>query len=277
MQVLGSGGPVADDARASSGYLVWLNGQSKLLVDAGGGIFLRFGEVGAQIEDLDLIAITHLHTDHVADLPALLKSGFFTNRTRPLLISGPSGSRLFPGINEFLQGQFDPEHGVFRYLSGYLDGSGGLFKLGIKEIPEDDRALQTVINSDGLLVQARGVHHGIVPALAYRVKVAGKLIAFSGDLSGDNLDFAKQIKRADLLFVDHAIPEDTTDRVARALHISPSDIGRLAHKAQARNLILSHRMARSLGQEKETLEAIRDHFAGRTVFAEDLECIKLID
>jgi ribonuclease BN (tRNA processing enzyme) len=41
-----------------------------------------FGEAGASLADLDAVLITHLHTDHVADLVALLKSGYFTDRDR---------------------------------------------------------------------------------------------------------------------------------------------------------------------------------------------------
>jgi glyoxylase-like metal-dependent hydrolase (beta-lactamase superfamily II) len=74
VQVLGSGGPDSNDARASSGYLLWLDGEARLLVDAGGGVFLRFGEAKARFESLD---VTHLHVDHVSDLAALLMSGFF--------------------------------------------------------------------------------------------------------------------------------------------------------------------------------------------------------
>ena len=44
VQVLGSGGPELQDKRASSSYLVWENGQARVLVDAGGGSALRFGE-----------------------------------------------------------------------------------------------------------------------------------------------------------------------------------------------------------------------------------------
>lgn len=66
VQVLGSGGPDSDDARASAGYLVWIDGQARLLVDAGGGVFLRFGEAKARFDMLDAIAITHLHADPVA-------------------------------------------------------------------------------------------------------------------------------------------------------------------------------------------------------------------
>ncbi|MEK6194366.1 MAG: MBL fold metallo-hydrolase, partial [Deltaproteobacteria bacterium] len=78
LQVLGSGGPIADDGRASSGYLVWVDGRSRFLVDAGGGVFLRFGEAGARFEDLEHISISHFHTDHSTDLVALLKSGYFS-------------------------------------------------------------------------------------------------------------------------------------------------------------------------------------------------------
>jgi len=68
VQVLGSGGPIADDARASAGYLVWHDARARALVDVGGGVFLRFGESGARLADLRVIALTHLHTDHSADL-----------------------------------------------------------------------------------------------------------------------------------------------------------------------------------------------------------------
>ncbi|MFX9127707.1 MBL fold metallo-hydrolase, partial [Acinetobacter baumannii] len=63
--------------RASSGYLIWRDGKARVLVDAGGGVALRFGEAGATMTDLDAILFTHLHVDHSGDFPALVKSSFF--------------------------------------------------------------------------------------------------------------------------------------------------------------------------------------------------------
>jgi hypothetical protein len=34
LQLLGSGGPISDDARASSGAIVWINGHARILIDA---------------------------------------------------------------------------------------------------------------------------------------------------------------------------------------------------------------------------------------------------
>ena len=86
LQVLGSGGPFGN-GRASSGYLIWVKGVARVLVDAGGGTFTRFHEAGASVDDLDLLALSHFHPDHASEVPALLWL-----RATDMVVSGPSGS-----------------------------------------------------------------------------------------------------------------------------------------------------------------------------------------
>ncbi|WP_221937467.1 MBL fold metallo-hydrolase [Shewanella psychropiezotolerans] len=93
LQLLGSGGPISDDARASSGEVIWWKGKSRILIDAGGGVYLRFGQSGSRMEELNFLGMTHFHTDHVTDLPALLKGGIFFDRSSTLAISGPTGGK----------------------------------------------------------------------------------------------------------------------------------------------------------------------------------------
>ncbi|CAN5507154.1 MBL fold metallo-hydrolase [soil metagenome] len=271
VQVLGSGGPDSNDARASSGYLLWLDGEARLLVDAGGGVFLRFGEAKAKFESLDAVAITHLHADHVSDLPALLKSGFFGDRQRPLPIIGPSGGGAFPGMKEFMRALFDSKRGAFRYLSGYLDGSGGMVRADIVEMNAAAATPKASFRNDRFKLTAIGVKHGPVPALGYLVEVRGRRIAFAGDQNGDNPAFATMIKGADILVMDHAVPE-MADPVSRQLHARPSEIGILAAKSGVDQLVLSHNMARSLGPLQENLAIIRQHYDGPIKLAEDLMC-----
>ena len=66
LQVLGSGGPVAEADRAGTSYLLWIDGQPLQLIDAGSGSFLRFAEAGGKLASLDAILITDLHADHAA-------------------------------------------------------------------------------------------------------------------------------------------------------------------------------------------------------------------
>jgi len=143
VQILGSGGPIADDDRASAAYLVWVDGESRVLIDAGGGAFLRFGEAGASFSSLDFIGLSHFHTDHSADFPALLKSGYFSNRRRSLIVTGPDAGGPFPGLDDFLASMLGRD-GAYGYLSGYLDGSGGLANIAPFEISKDNVGAVTV-------------------------------------------------------------------------------------------------------------------------------------
>ena len=274
VQVLGSGGPDTNDARASAGYILWIDGEARLLVDAGGGVFLRFGEAKAMFETLDAVAITHLHADHVGDLVAILKSGFFGERKRTLPIVGPSGGGAFPSMSEYMRVLFDPERGAYRYLSGYLDGSGGLVKASITDVETKAAKAVSVLDTGRFKLTAVGVGHGAVPALGFLVDVGGRRIAFSGDQNGDNPAFAALVKGADVLIMDHAVPE-TAGEVESSLHARPSEIGKLAAASAPGQVVLSHNMARSLTHLDENLGLIREHYRGPVSVAEDLMCINL--
>src|SRR6201997_5338590 len=128
-QILGSGGPELEDRRASSSYLVWQDGRPRILIDGGGGSALRFGQAGAHVAQLDAVLFTHLHIDHSADFPALIKSSYFEERTRPLPVYGPPGNEFFPSTTEFVAGLFDGKHGAYRYLADFLAGKDGGYQL----------------------------------------------------------------------------------------------------------------------------------------------------
>jgi len=273
LQVLGSGGPETTGRRAGSGYLVWIDGQARVLVDAGSGISLRFGASGARFEDLDLVAITHFHTDHVAELPSLLKSGYFTDRTRPLVLAGPDAGNDFPPLEGFLSSLLGPGQGAFRYLSGYLDGSDDLVRLERRTLDYRSRTPLPVYGADGLQVTALGVTHGNVPALAYRVEYRGRSLVFSGDQNGDDAQFVNFARGADLLVMAHAVPEDTGPVAAR-LHALPSEIGTIAQGAGVKHLVLSHLMRRSEQALDQSLGIIRSHYPGPIIVAEDMLCLE---
>jgi ribonuclease BN (tRNA processing enzyme) len=274
LQVLGSGGPVADDGRASSAYLVWQDGKARVLVDAGGGSFLRFGQANARFADLDLIAISHFHTDHSADLPALLKSGYFSRRTRSLLISGPKAGGPFPGLEAFIDSLLDSRRGAYAYLAGYLDGSDGLVKLRRVSVDHHQETAVAVMDEDGLRVTALGVPHGIVPALAYRVEAGGQSIVFASDQNGSSEQFPGFAQGATVLVAHLAIPENATG-TARKLHAPASVIGQIAEKSSTGTLLLSHFMSRSLKDLDNSLVKIRLQFAGEIIIVEDLQCFEL--
>lgn len=274
VQVLGSGGPIPDDARASAGYLLWIEGHSRALVDAGGGVFQRFGASGASLDELRAIFVTHLHADHSADLVALFKGGYFSSRDAPLPILGPTGSARFPPIDEYLRLLLSPEHGAYRYLSGYLTRARGWFQLVPKVLDAESRQPVQALTTDTFRVAAVGVEHGSVPALGYLFTVGDRRIAFAGDQSGNNPAFVEMARGADLLVMHHAVPEGSGPSLQK-LHATPSQIGRVAGQIGAGRLVLSHNMQRALDRLDEGLSAIRQGYRGPVVLAGDLDCYVL--
>ena len=271
VQVLGSGGPEVQGRRASSSYLVWRDGAALVLVDAGGGSALRFGEAGATMTGLRAILLTHLHADHAADLPALVKSSFFERRTAPLPVLGPAAGRFFPSTTAFVKALFDEHAGAFRYLSDYLPGGDGGYELQARDVAVPAGALAQVLDLDGVKVFAARAVHGVVPALSYRIEVAGVAVAFSGDFNGEGGGIEKAADHADLWVAHNAVPEGAAG-VERRLHAPPSEIGRIAAAAHVKRLVLSHRMMRTLGKEAATRAAIEAPYGGAVGFADDLDC-----
>lgn len=143
--------------------------------------------------------------------------------------------------------------------------------MSVNEVPAAGIAQTTFTLGPDLVIAAAPVHHGPNPALAWRVQLADTVVAFSGDMSGRDGTLPALARDADVLVAHHAIPE-AAGATARSLHMPPSMIGCIAGEAKARQLVLSHRMNRSLRREEETLALIRKSYDGPVHFADDLQC-----
>ncbi len=275
VQVLGSGGPELTPGRASASYLIRRDGRASVLIDAGGGSALRFGDAGARFADLDLVLFTHLHADHSADFAALVKSSYFQDRKRVLPVLGPAAGGDFPATTAWLSALFGKPGGAYAYLSDYLPGGDGSYVLQARDIAIGGDSVEAVYQADGLQVSATTLVHGPVPALGWRIDIGKVSVAFSGDTDGDNGQLERLAADVSLLVAHNAVPEGATG-AARALHMPPSVIGRIAGAAAVKSLLLSHRMSRALGREAETASEIRKAYDGPLDFADDLDCIPLI-
>ena len=264
VQILGSGGPRMSRERASASYLVWIDGRSKILVDAGGGAFLRFGQADARIEDLSLIAISHLHPDHVSDLPALLWGDM--TRKVPLAISGPSGNDVAPAFPTFLSHLFDQRSGAFQVLAGTLGGSSGRgIPLEVAVVDVTKGEVSTVLRQQDVAVTAIGIPHSNIPTLAYRVRAQNATIVFSTDQIGTDPRFVDFARGADVLVMHLAIAAGATS----SFHAAPSVVGRVAQAAQIGRLVLSHIGQFELGP---AVADVKKYYPGPLTVGADLQC-----
>lgn len=216
-----------------------------------------------------MILLSHLHVDHSADLPYLVKASFLTGRGHDLSIDGPTGNRRLPSTPDFLRSLFGHQ-GAYQYLNDFLEGDGP-YQILPREIDATARKRQDVLETAQYTVSTVAVHHGPIPALAWRIDVQDKAIVFSGDMNNDYQTLAGLAAGAGLLLAHHAIPEEATG-VARELHMPPSVMGEIAGQAQVKQLVLSHCMKRARGKEAETTRLIATHYPGPVDFVDDLDC-----
>ena len=262
VQILGSGGPQIKPDRASASYLLWVDDKARILIDMGGGAFLRFGQAQAKFTDLAMMGVSHLHPDHISDLPALLWGGRMV-RKEPLPIVGPSGNNAAPPFPTFLSRLFDEKGGAFEVLGSTLGAED--FHLVASAVDVTKAEPATVFDRDGLVVTALGIPHGPMPTLAYRVETRGMSVVFSTDQTGTNPKFVPFARGANVLIMHMAIAAGATS----PLHAAPAVVGRIAQDAGVGRLIVSH-----IGQFDldAALAELKKAYAGPLTVGADLQC-----
>jgi ribonuclease BN (tRNA processing enzyme) len=271
VQILGSGGPRANPDRASSSYVLWIGAQAKILVDMGGGAFLRFGQAQAKLSDLSLVAISHLHPDHVSDLPALL---WLSHQARkdPLPIAGPSGNEVAPSFSTFLSRLFDEKTGAFQVLGPTLGatqgktGGGVRLEVGVVDVTKAEPSI--VFDRQGVTVTALGIPHGDIPTLAYRVQTRDVSVVFSSDQTGTNPRFVEFAKGANVLVMHLNIAAGAMS----PLHASPGVVGRVAQDAGVGRLIVSHISQFDLDA---AIAELKKFYTGPLTIGADLQCTQV--
>jgi ribonuclease BN (tRNA processing enzyme) len=264
VQILGSGGPAINPNRASASYLLWVGAQAKVLVDIGGGTFFRFGQSQAKPADLSMVAISHLHPDHVSDLPAFLWAARQV-RKDPLPIVGPSGNNVAPVFSMFLNRLFDEKNGAFQVLGSTLGNAAESLHLDVGVVDVTKSEPSTVFDGQGMTVTALGIPHGPIPALAYRVQTRNVSVVFSTDQNGTNPRFIEFAKGANVLIMHLAIAAGATS----PLHASPAVVGRVAQDAGVGRLIVSHIGRYDLDP---AIAELKKFYTGPLTIGADLQC-----
>jgi ribonuclease BN (tRNA processing enzyme) len=265
--VLGSGGP-RPFGRASSSYIIAVDGTPRILVDAGPGAFLRIGGLNLDLTSVDTVLLTHLHIDHSGDLPAFFNArGLTADGPITYRIFGPDGAGLFPKTSRFVD-LLVGDGGAF----GYQKTFGADEKFVVKDLAIAlDSTQTTILDEKGLVIEEIATHHGDCPSVAYRITYKGVTVVFSGDMDASALpNLIRLAKNADLLIFNCAVldPPDSPEQLYE-LHTPPRKIGEAARQSGVKSLLLSHTAPDVESRESAVRKSIRANYAGPVAFATD--------
>jgi ribonuclease BN (tRNA processing enzyme) len=240
-------------------------------VDCGRGSPSAFAEAGLDFTRLEAVFLTHLHVDHIGDLPGLLIYPWGVRGSRPpIRVYGPSRPAALPAGDAvfFRVTMIHPEAPapgtadlVEHILAGFayhlnvmpldarMPDAGSLVRAMDIALPAPAEPTPVVVyEDDAVRVRAVAVMHGrAIPALAYRFDTADGSVVFSGDtnVSEHLIALARGAdilvhQVADLDYLRrHGTDELELARMA-ALHTDVSQVGGVAERAGVRELILSH-------------------------------------
>ncbi len=235
--LLGTGSPIPDARRAGPSTLVRAGGQT-FLVDCGRGVQQRMTAAGVGANGLSALLLTHLHSDHIADLGDLIITRWVTTFTpdpAPLQIIGP------PGTAEVV----DATLRAFGFDIGYrIAHHADLTDPPPVEVREyTDGA---VWDSDGVRIAVAPTdHRPVTPTIGFRIEHAGASVVLAGDtVPCDSLDSLASGAGA---LVHTVIRKDLVDRMPMQrirdicdYHSSVEQAAATATRAGVGILVLTH-------------------------------------
>ncbi|PWJ86002.1 ribonuclease BN (tRNA processing enzyme) [Pseudaminobacter salicylatoxidans] len=251
-----------------------------IVVDGGLGVTRGLTDAGVNLKALDLVFITHLHSDHVLELGGLIHTAWTAGLATPVQVFGPAGTQ--------------------DYWDGFLRSMK--FDIDIRIVDEGRPDIRELVKvrefSEGLLCEEEGLrvsalrvdHPPVTNCFALRFEHGGRSVVFSSDTAyfPPLADFARS---ADIL-VHEAMLEAGVDRlVARtgngarlkehllASHSFAQQAGRIARQAGVRHLVLHHLIPAddpAIG-EADWVEAVRESWAGALTIARDGLVVEFAD
>ena len=262
-------GPRVHPGRAGIATLDEAGGQ-RLLFDAGRGVMPRLIQAGLPNNAVTKVFLTHLHSDHVVDLPDLLLMPWAAapNRREPLQVWGPAGTR---DMMSHLEAAFAFDIRMRRDVDESFSPEG-------ITVLASDIGPGKVYERDGVTVTAFPVSHGRVdPAFGYRIDYGGRAVAISGDTApSDTLIAASKgvdvlIHEAiDLDLLRTLVPDEARRRSIITRHTTPAQAARVFSQVSPKLAVFSH----SPGTPA-IVEQTRQGYAGRVEMGDDLMVIEI--
>jgi ribonuclease BN (tRNA processing enzyme) len=236
------------------------------------GVTRGITEAGVSLKKLDLIFITHLHSDHVLELGPLLHTAWTAGLAKPVRVFGPTGTK------QYFEGFFTS----MRYdIDTRIDDEG---RPDLRALVSLSEFGEGVILEDGYLtVSALRVDHPpVAECFALRFEHGGRSVVFSSDTAyfPPLADFARG---ADVLIHEAMLAKGVERLIERtgngarlrehlhASHTLAEDAARMAALAGVGHLILNHLIPADdpAISAKDWVAAVRENWNGALTIGHD--------
>ena len=275
--ILGSGDPFVRPSQASASVLIEVGNPERDLFffDLGSGALKNFDGLRLPVTATTKVFLSHLHADHVGDMPPLLYSLAKAGRRDPVEVWGPGGATEALGTHAYARALQAAHAWDMESLNGHPGQSGA--RAVTTEVPYDSSA--TVYERNGVTITSFPVIHIQDGAVGYRLDFAGRSVVFSGDTrpcrtlvdaaDGAALLIHETFPAPDVYAQKAGVPPAFAEMIVNSVHTSPTMAGKVFARVGARMSVMFH-----LAVDHDTVgSAFRDmrtRYDGPVTIAQDL-------
>ena len=245
--VCGSRSPLPSPGRAESCVLVEA-GDDIYIFDLGNGSVNNLTQYQLPWPNVKAVLITHMHSDHMADLPDAHLQSWIQGRTSPLKVYGPEGINLVTKGFELAYSadyQYRNEHHGDDMLPMSIAGFNAIQIINNQFIPNDTPGLEIL----PFVVD----HYPVNSAFGFKISYKDRTVVISGDTIHDG-SVQKYSQDVDLL-VHSAISIDIVERMRgiapipqmdkilfdiQDYHTSIEEAGEIARDSNVEHLLIYH-------------------------------------
>ena len=245
--VCGSRSPLPSPGRAEACILVEA-GDDIYIFDLGNGSMDNLNQYQVPWPNVKAVLITHMHSDHIADLPDAHLQSWIQGRNSPLKVYGPEGINLVTKGFELAYTadyQYRNDHHGDDMLPMNISGFNAIQIMDNQLILNDTPGLEIL----PFVVD----HYPVNSAFGFKISYKGRTVVISGDTINDG-SVQKYSKDVDLL-VHSAISIDLTERFRdvaplpqldeilfdiQNYHTTIKEAGEIARDANVDQLLIYH-------------------------------------
>ena len=245
--VCGSRSPLPSPGRAESCVLVEA-GNDIYIFDLGNGSVNNLTQYQIPWPNVKAVLITHMHSDHMADLPDAHLQSWIQGRTAPLKVYGPEGINLVTKGFELAYSadyQYRSDHHGDDMLPMSIAGFDAIQIIDNQLIPNDTPGLEIL----PFVVD----HYPVNSAFGFKISYKGRTVVISGDTIHDG-SVQKYSKDVDLL-IHSAISIDIVERMRgfapipqmdkilfdiQDYHTTIKEAGEISRDANVKHLLIYH-------------------------------------
>jgi ribonuclease Z len=280
--ILGSGDPFVRPSQGSASVLIEVGNEEHDLFffDLGSGALANYNGLRLPVTATTKVFLSHLHADHVGDMPTLLWSLAKAGRRDPVEVWGPAGETPELGTRTYIEHLEAAHAWDLRSLGGHPGQSGA--HAVTTEVPYDTTA--TVYERNGVRITSFPVIHMQNGAVGYRLDYAGRSVVFSGDTrpcrnlvaaaDGADLLIHETFPSPSVFAKKAGVPLAHAELVVNGVHTSPAMAGKVFARAGARMSVMWHFVV-----DHETVgpayAEMRTQHDGPVVIAQDLTVFNL--